>query len=126
MYKKDDTFIFRLGFNRNSFDYCLYYRGNSGKKYLLYLLLYVDDMLLANHDIKEIELIKNKLKPEFEIKDLDLVRKILGIEIKRNRRECTLSLSRKTYIVKLLERFVMSDAKCFSLPLANHFKLSSD
>lgn len=81
---------------------------------------------MANHDIKEIELFKNKLKPEFKIKDLDLVRKILGIEIKRNRRKCTLSLSRKTYIVKLLERFVMFDAKCVSLPLANHFKLSSD
>lgn len=96
--------MLRLDFKRSNFDTCLYYKRN-GVENSLYLLLYVDDMLLASHDIKEIDLIKNKLKSEFEMKDVGPVRKNLGIEIKRNRREGILSLSQKTYILKLLEKF---------------------
>jgi hypothetical protein len=124
-YKRFDTFVLGLGFKRSNFDTCLYCKGNGGEN-SLYLLLYVDDMILASHDIKEIELIKTKLKSEFEMKDLGPVRKILGIEIKRNRREGILSLSQKSYVLKLLEKFSISDAKSVSVPLANHFKLSSD
>ncbi|CAA2996852.1 reverse transcriptase [Olea europaea subsp. europaea] len=60
-YKRFDTFVLGLGFKRSNFDTCLYCKGNGGKN-SLYLLLYVDDMILAIHDIKEIELIKDKLK----------------------------------------------------------------
>lgn len=83
-------------------------------------------MLLASHDIKKIESINDKLKFEFEMKDLGPVTKKLGIEIKRNRREGTLSLNKKSYALKILEKFAMSDAKSVSLPLANHFKLSNN
>lgn len=54
--------------------------------------------------------------------DLGPVRRILGIETKRNRKECTLSLNQKSYILKLLEKFAMFDSRSVSLPLANHFK----
>lgn len=124
-YKRFDNFVLGLGFKRSNFDTCLYCKGNGGES-SLYLLFYVDDMLLASHDIKEIEDIKNKLKSEFEMKDLDPVRRILGIEVKRNRKEGTLSLSQKSYMLKLLNRFSMTDSKNVSLPLANHFKLSNE
>lgn len=99
-------------------------KGSRGEN-SLYILLYVDNMLLVNHDINEIELSKNKLKSEFEMEDLDPVRKIIGIEIKINKREGTLILCQQSYGLKLQEKISMSDCKSVSLPLTNHFKLSN-
>lgn len=56
-YKRFDTFVLKLGFQRSNYDICLYCRGNGGKN-SLYLVLYVDDMLLANCDKSAIEFIK--------------------------------------------------------------------
>ena len=51
----------------------------------LYLLLYVDDMLIASRSMKAIKGLKRSLSDEFEIKDMGLALKILGMEISRNR-----------------------------------------
>lgn len=56
---------------------------------LVYLLIYVDDMLTACHDRREIDRIKSKLKSGFEIKDLDQANRILGMKIKRDKKNCT-------------------------------------
>lgn len=45
----------------SNFDYCSFYNCY-GRLESIYLLLYVDDMLLACYDSAEIDLIKSKLK----------------------------------------------------------------
>ncbi|GJW77493.1 protein NLRC3 [Tanacetum coccineum] len=50
---------------------------------LIYLLLYVDDMLVAAKDMEEIKKLKILLNTEFDMKDLGAARKILGMEIIR-------------------------------------------
>ena len=50
----------------------------------LYLLLYVDDMLIACKSKKVVQELKAGLSREFEMKDLGLARKILGIKIFKN------------------------------------------
>ncbi|KAG8492453.1 hypothetical protein CXB51_009584 [Gossypium anomalum] len=47
----------------------------------VYLLLYVDDMLIATKDKKEIKKVKAQLSEEFEMKDLGPTKKILDDEI---------------------------------------------
>ncbi|CAA0806530.1 Probable prolyl 4-hydroxylase 11 [Striga hermonthica] len=64
--------------------------------------------------------------PEFEMKDLGAAKKILGMEIHRDRGSKKLWLSQKGYVEKVLQRFGMNEAKPVSTPLANHFKLSAD
>lgn len=49
----------------------------------IYLLLYVDDMLIAAKDKSEIAKLKARLSSEFEMKDLGAAKKILGMEIIR-------------------------------------------
>ena len=49
----------------------------------IYFLLYVDDMLIAAKDKKEIAKLKAQLNNEFEMKDLGAAKKILGMEIIR-------------------------------------------
>jgi hypothetical protein len=46
-YKKFDTCMLRLGFTRKKEDHCVYFKliGN----HLIYLVLYVDDMLLIGN-----------------------------------------------------------------------------
>lgn len=58
----------------------------SGKKgVIMCLLLYIDDMLLACKSLTELKLLKEMLKGEFVIKDLRRAKKILGMEIYRDR-----------------------------------------
>jgi hypothetical protein len=82
-------------------------------------------MLVAAKDMKEISKLKAKLKAEFEMKDLGAAKKILGMEILRNRSSSSLYLSQQNYIEKILQRFNMHQSKPVSIPLAAHFKLSS-
>ena len=59
------------------------------------------------------------------MKDLGAAKKILGMEIRRDRKSGRLWLSQKNYVQKVLENFSMANAKVVSTPLANHFKLST-
>ena len=47
----------------------------------IYLILYVDDMLIAYRSQTKIEKLKSQLNREFEMKDLGEAKKILGMEI---------------------------------------------
>jgi hypothetical protein len=65
----------------------------------------VDDMLIAAKSKKEIPTLKAQLSSEFEMKDLDAAKKILGMEITRDRKSSLLFLSQHDYIDKVLHRF---------------------
>ena len=58
------------------------------------------------------------------MKDLGAAKKILGMEILRDRVASRLSLSQKGYIEKVLHRFNMQNSKPVTTPLAAHFRLS--
>ncbi|KAE8715770.1 hypothetical protein F3Y22_tig00110160pilonHSYRG00432 [Hibiscus syriacus] len=93
---------------------------------LFFLLLYVDDMLITAKNMDDVIGLKTLLSQEFDMKDLGAAKKILGMEICRDRDSRKLWLSQRGYVKKMLERFAMSSAKPVSTPLANHFKLSSE
>ncbi|KAG8485681.1 hypothetical protein CXB51_019023 [Gossypium anomalum] len=123
-YKRFDSFMTSHDFKRSSFDSCVYFKKNSDGSFV-YLLLYVDDMLIAAKDKGEIRKVKAQLSEEFEMKDLGPAKKILGMEILRDRKTSKLYLSQKGYIEKVLCMFNMQSAKPVSTPLAAYFRLSS-
>ena len=51
----------------------------------IYLLLYVDDMLIASQNLLTIQKLKSLLNSEFEMKEMGAAKKFLGMEIKRVR-----------------------------------------
>ena len=61
-------------------------------------------MLIASQSDEEIHRLKLQLKSAFEM-ELREARKILGIEIVRNRQERLIQLSQKAYLEKLLKDF---------------------
>ena len=67
------------------------------------MLLFVDDMLIASKSKDEIEKLKTQLNQEFEIKYLGDDKKILGMEICRDRACGKVSLSQKEYFKKILQ-----------------------
>ncbi|CAA0830118.1 Uncharacterized mitochondrial protein AtMg00810, partial [Striga hermonthica] len=82
--------------------------------------------LIAAKNMHDIIDLKGLLSQEFEMKDLGVAKKILGMEIRRDRGSKKLWLSQKGYVEKVLQRFGMNEAKPVGTPLANHFKLSVD
>jgi len=65
---------------RSNYDSCVYMTRRN-EKVIIYLLLYVDDILLASSDRQEILKLKKKLNKEFEMKDLRNAKRILGMDI---------------------------------------------
>jgi len=123
-YKKFDSFMVSINFSRSNYDSCVYFKKLSSGEFI-YLLLYVDDMLIAASNMEEIVRLKEQLGSAFEMKDLGAAKRILGMEISRDRPNRKLFLSQKEFAGKVIRRFGMEKAKIVSTPLATHFKLSA-
>jgi len=121
--KRFDSFMLAHSFKRSKYDSCVYIKHVNGSP--IYLLLYVDDMLIAAKSKIEITKLKKLLSSGFDMKDLGSAKKILGMEISRDRKSGLLFLSQQNYIKKVLQRFNMQNAKAVSTPIAPHFKLSA-
>nr|GEV70613.1 hypothetical protein [Tanacetum cinerariifolium] len=101
----------------------IYMRSYGLGKYI-YLLLYVDDMLIDCKSKAEIGSTKYLLKKEFDMKDLKKAKKILGMEIVRDRSRKILKVSQFRYVFKILNNFRIDNEKSVKIPLGEHFKLS--
>lgn len=122
--KRFDEFMTLNGYKRSQRDACVYTaEGSDGS--LVYLLLYVDDMLLAAMDMRDIKKLKEQLDSSFEMKDLGPPRRILRMDIYRDRSKGVLRLSQSVYIKKLVSNFRMEEAKSSLIPMGAHFKLSA-
>ncbi|GJX31053.1 retrotransposon protein, putative, ty1-copia subclass [Tanacetum coccineum] len=122
-YKRFDVYMISNGFSRSNYDSCVYFKEFAPGMYI-YLLLYVDDMLIACKSKSEIEYTKGLLQKEFDMKELGPARKILGMEIVRDRGSRTLKVSQSGYVQKILNNYRVDNGKSVSVPLGAHFKVS--
>ena len=65
---------------------------------VVFLVLYVDDILLIENDIPMMQSVKTCVSNKFSMKDLGEASYILGIKIYRDRSKGMLSLSQSRYI----------------------------
>ena len=123
-YQKFDTYIHGLGFVRSNVDHYVYYKqvGN----HFIYVVLYVDDMLLVGNNMDVIKEVKMQLSSKFDMKDLGAASLILGMEIKRNRADRKLWLNQRKYIETILHRFNMQECKPVKVPILVGVRLSSE
>lgn len=96
-----------------------------GSKFI-FLVLYVDDILLAISDVCLLIETKKFLLKNFDMKDMGEAGYVLGIEIVRDRSRGLLGLSQKNYISKILQRFDMSTCKAGESPISKGDKLHKD
>ena len=122
--EKFDKYMAEIGFVRGSYDNCAYTKVlPDGSR--IYLLLYVDDMLVAAKNMEAVVELKKELSLRFEMKDLGAAKKILGMEITRNRGTGELWLSQEGYLSRVLETYNMTEAKHTVTPLGAHLKMSA-
>eukprot|EP00253_Pinus_taeda_P003016 PITA_03016 len=108
-YQKFDTFIRGLGFTRSKADHCVYFKLIGD--HVIYLVLYVDYMLLVGNNKEIIEDLKTQLSSKFDMKDLGSTNYILGMEIKRDRAKRKLWLNQRKYFETILQRFMSKPGK---------------
>ena len=89
----------------------------------MFLVLYVDDILLIGNDIPMLEVVKTSLRKCFSMKDLGEAAYILGIRIYSDRSKRLIGLSQDTYIDKILKWFDMQDSKKGFLPMSQGITL---
>nr|GEV37974.1 hypothetical protein [Tanacetum cinerariifolium] len=90
----------------------------------IYILLYINDMLIACKIKAEIGSTKSLLKKEFDMKELGEAKKILGMEIVRDRSRKILRVSQFGYVSKILNNFRIDNEKSVKMTFGGHFKLS--
>ena len=91
--------IVSFGFKENIVDRCIYLKVNGSK--FIFLILYVDDILLETNDLHLLYEMKRFLSNNFEMKAMGEATYVIGIEIFRNRSQVMLGLSQKSYINKV-------------------------
>ena len=72
--------MLKIGYRRCDCDCCVYVRSLDDGSFI-FLLLHVDDMLIAVNHWNDVNDLKAKLSKEFDMKDLGAAKKILEIVV---------------------------------------------
>nr|GFA76457.1 putative RNA-directed DNA polymerase [Tanacetum cinerariifolium] len=78
---------------------------------VVFLILYVDDILIMGNKIPRLKEVKDYLGKCFSMKDLGEAAYILGIKIYRDRSRRLIKLSQSAYIDKILKKYDMHNSK---------------
>ncbi len=82
-HKTLDQFLVSEGFRASDADPSLYIREEDGEK--VYLLVYVDDVLIASRTLQALFNVKTCIMTRFDCRDMGIADFFLGMEIKRDR-----------------------------------------
>jgi len=83
-------------------------------------------MFIASRSRSAIDKLKKHLSFKFEMKDLGTAKKVLGMEIERDRKSDKVCLRQKGYLKMVLQKFnINGDTKSVNIPLVPHFKLKT-
>ncbi|GKA98765.1 retrotransposon protein, putative, ty1-copia subclass [Tanacetum coccineum] len=116
--------VTQFGFSRSEDESCIYVKVSGSV--VVFLVLYVDDILLIGNDIPMLQNVKDWLRKCFVMKDFVDATYIFGIKIYKDRSKRLIGLSQDTYLDKILKRFKMENSKKGNVPLHHGIKISKD
>ena len=93
---------------------------------MIFLVLYVDDILLIGNDVESLSKVKNWLAIQFQMKDLGEANYIIGIQLLQDRKSKLLALSQASHISKALIKYVMQNSKKGNLSSQHGVHLSKE
>jgi len=91
---------------------------------MIFMLVYVDDTIVASSSQEAVEVLLSDLEKEFAIKNLGDLHYFLGIQV--NRKKGELLLTQERYATEMLQRVNMQLCKSVKTPLQVTQKLSVD
>ncbi len=114
-FEKFEETLKEKGFKNSPSDHCIYIldRGDIVKN--IYVVLYVDDIIIVTANINTMNSFKMYLMNKFQMVDLKEIKLFLGIKVIRDAH--TITLSQNAYIKTILNKFNMSDCKAVTTPL---------
>lgn len=113
------SFLLNLGFVNSLADTSLFIHRQGSQ--VIYLLIYVDDILITSNTKSGIARVLVLLAQRFSVKDAEDLNYFLGIEAHRTQQG--LHLSQRKYILDLLHKYDMTNAKPVTTPMASSPKL---
>ena len=99
-------------FDRSEVDHCLY--TQKSKDSIIYILIWVDDLIIAASNDNLMNETKSLLKARFKMTDLGTLNWFLGIDFKVEKGSITMSQS--AYLQNVLSRFEMANCKGVKIP----------
>lgn len=118
-YNELSNFLINLGFINSLADTSLFILRRGSK--IIYLLIYVDDILITGNTTAGLSHVLALLAERFSVKDEEDLNYFLGIEAHRTPKG--LHLSQRKYVLDLLHKYDMSNAKPVTTPMASSPKL---
>ena len=117
-----DQVIKSFGFNQNEEEPRVYRKIQDD--IVVFLILYVDDILLIGNDFEMFLNVNIQLATRFQMKDLGEARYVLGIKIIRDRKNKIIALSQENYIDRILSKYNIQDSKKGFTPFRYGINLS--
>ena len=113
----------QFGMVRSEADHLVFYKHSSCGCYI-YLVIYVDDIVIIGDDREGIKGLKQHLFLHFQTKDLGLLRYFLGIEVAQSRSR--VAITQRKYALDILEEIGMSNCRPADPPTDSNVKLLPD
>ena len=114
--------LLKLDFKHFDLDDATLFVKKVGKT-VVYLVVYVDDLLITGNNESYIASMKKELKKGFEMTDLGHVHYYLGSEVIQHPK--FIFISQKKYIRDLLNKFGMDECNPLTTPMEQNLKLTS-
>ena len=92
----------------------------------LVIAVATNDMAITSNSDQAVTWFKNEIKRVYEITNLGDLRWFLGMEIKRNRATCTISINQSAYIEGMAMKFGLTSTKPIYVPMLPDKVLSCD
>lgn len=111
-----------LGFKQTASDYSFFAKIVNGN--IIYLLVYVDNIIITGNNELEIGILKVKLEKHFKLKDHGRLFYFLGIEVSYS--TSGIYLSQRKYALDILSESGLSEAKSSKIPMGRQIDLKND
>ena len=102
-------------------DHSIFYHHTSSGQFCIYLIIYVDDIVITGNDYDGIQRLKQHLFSHFQIKILGKLKYFLGIEIAQSK--SGIVMNQRKYALEILEETGVLDCKPVDTPMDSNVKL---
>ena len=115
-----DTYFKKNGYEQCPYEHALYIKKKGGD--VMFIALYVDDLIFTGNNAELIEAFKEVMKKEFEMTDLGLTKYFLGLEVIQGKND--IFVSQERYAEEVLKKFKITSCNPVSTPMEPGIKLS--
>jgi len=120
-FRKFSSIVQKFGLRRSEADHSIFYKHTSPGK-CVYLIVYVDDIVITRNDTTGISQLKEHLCRHFQTKDLESPKYFLGIEVAQLKDGVV--ISQRKYALDILQETCMIDCRPVASPMDPNQKLT--